>query len=255
IIAVKMCANVVVSLEKDSNTEQHYKKVLARISQIRQMKKNDTIVEIGAAQGRGLIACAKMGYKAIGIEPWDEARNIGYRLAKHENVKIQLLKGTAEKIPLGSESCELVLANSVIEHVIDAQAAFNEIFRILKPEGVFWFFTASSMCPKQGEISGFPFFGWYPDRIKRKIMYWAKTNKPELIGYTETPAINWFTPRKARLMLAKAHFKRIYDRWDLRTYSEWDSLHKVILWTIKSNGIARSIANMLKSACEYSAVK
>ena len=236
-------------------TEAHVKTVLARLRQLCSFASNATVLDVGAGQGLALIACAREGLKAIGVEPWEQARQTGLRLAEHEGVEIKLLAGKAESIPLPSSVCDVVLANTVIEHVIDAAAAFAEVYRILKPGGVFWFSTVSSLCPHQSEISGFPFFGWYPNWLKVRIMIWAKTNKPSLIGYTETPALNWFTPWKARQMLNCAGFKRIYDRWEIRLPSEGDAVCRAITRIIRAYALAKLCADILIPGCAYAAVK
>jgi ubiquinone/menaquinone biosynthesis C-methylase UbiE len=236
-------------------SEIYAKTLLARFSQICPLKAGATVVDIGAAQGRFLIGCVRQGFEAIGIEPFAEAREVGFRLAKHEGVDIKLLAGKGESIPLPSERCDVVTATSVIEHVEDAQAVFNEAYRILKPGGVFWFSTASSVCPLQMEISGFPLFGWYPNWIKLRIMNWAKLNKPHLVGYTTTPAIHWFTPWKARRMLSKAGFKRVYDRWDIRLLSEGGKIYKIGLSIVRSCALTKLIADIFCMGCAYAAVK
>jgi len=229
--------------------------VLRRLERIRPIPSGASILDVGAAQGMLLIVCAERGLRAVGVEPWDEAREIGGRLSEHVGVPITIHAGTAEALPVESESFDIVHANSVIEHVLDAQAAFNEAYRALKPGGIFWFSTASSLCPIQHEISSFPLFGWYPDRLKRRIMEWAKTNRPELVGHAQTPAIHWFTPWKARRMLRKTGFSRVYDRWDLRLESEGGRLYRVALRIIKLSSATKLIADVIISGCSYAAVK
>jgi 2-polyprenyl-3-methyl-5-hydroxy-6-metoxy-1,4-benzoquinol methylase len=186
-------------------SEDYAGKILTRLRSIRPLDpESTTVVDIGAAQGRFVIGCARLGYRAIGIEPWVPAREMAAQLARRAGMDVQILPGTAEATGLPSNQFDVITAASVIEHVKDAQAAFNEAYRILRPGGIFWFCTASSRCPRQHEIDGFPFFGWYPHSLKRRIMAWTQKNKPHLIGHTEAPAINWFTPRKARRMLQQA---------------------------------------------------
>jgi 2-polyprenyl-3-methyl-5-hydroxy-6-metoxy-1,4-benzoquinol methylase len=242
-------------LEKLPSTRHYARTILGRLSRIHPIYPNAVIVDIGAAQGRFLIACSELGFQAIGIEPWYGAREIATCLAEHEGVRITILAGVAEELPLKDESCHIVHASSVVEHVSSAQAVFNEAWRVLKPNGIFWFSTASSMCPRQCEISGFPLFGWYPDRLKQHIMEYAKMYKPHLIGYTETPAIHWFTPWKARRMLRQAGFSQVYDRWDLRLPSEGGWIYRKALNVVKSSGITKFIANVLVPACSYAALK
>jgi hypothetical protein len=144
---------------------------------------------------------------------------------------------------------------SVIEHVLDVEGAFAEASRVLRPGGVFWFYTASSMCPRQQEIRGFPLFGWYPDRLKRRIMAWAKENRPSLVGNTQTPAINWFTPRKARRMLRVAGFSRVYDQWDIPRLPEDSAMKRSVIAFIASTPLTKFVGNLLRPGCIYLAVK
>jgi ubiquinone/menaquinone biosynthesis C-methylase UbiE len=197
-----------------------------------------------------------MGYRSIGIEPSDEARQVAVELIASTGVEATVVPGTAEATGLPDNSADVVCAKSVVEHVDDAQAAFNEIYRILRPGGIFWFATASSRCPRQMEISGFPMFGWYPDRLKRRIMAWAKVNRPELVGRTEHPAIHWFTPAKARRMLRAAGFTGpIWDRWDLRRPEEGGARYRFLLRLAKHSSATKLLADMLVPGCGFAVVK
>jgi len=165
-----------------------------------------------------------------------------------------MVEGAAEAIPLGDASVDVVHARSVIEHVVNAQRSFEEAFRVLRPGGVFWFGTASSMCPRQDEIFGFPLFSWYPDPLKRRVMQWCNANRPELIGHG-VPAMHWFTPWKARRMLRKAGFSKVYDRWDLRLPSEGGRSYRLALRAIRQVPGARIAADVIVAGCSYAAVK
>lgn len=124
-----------------------------------------------------------------------------------------------------------------------------------KPGGLFWFSSASSICPIQGEISGFPFFGWYPDNIKTKIMIWSKNNHPELIGYTDHPAMHWWTPSNTRRRLKTAGFDKIWDRWDLRHPSEDNGILRIMIGFAKRFNYFRIIGDMISPGCSYAARK
>jgi SAM-dependent methyltransferase len=147
------------------------------------------------------------------------------------------------------------VTNSVLEHVIDLNVCLSEISRVLAPGGLLWFETASSMSPFQHEIQRFPFFGWYPDPLKKRIMAWAAENRPDLVGYTRTPAIHWFSDRTARARLRRAGLKLVADRWQLRREDEGGPVYATALRVIRSNWLARRIANIAISECAYAAVK
>ena len=228
---------------------------LARLQRIKPLSPDMSIVDVGSARGGYVIALARQGYRVYGVDPLDKSRAIAERLAEQEGVSVTFLKGVAEKLPLETESVDVVHCNSVIEHVDDAQAAFNEAYRVLKPGGIYWFSTASSLCPRQSEIRRFPLFGWYPDPLKQRIMAWARDNKPHLVGYASKPAVHWFTPAKAHRMLHRAGFERIFDRWDLRLPSEGGTSYSVLLRIIRMSKVTKTLADVCISGCAYATIK
>jgi SAM-dependent methyltransferase len=237
-------------------TDAHVSKILARVKRIAPLAEGGaSVLDIGAAQGLFLTCCSRRGLRAVGIEPWPAARSAAEEIARRQGVEISILPGVAERLPFSAGEFDLVHANSVIEHVADARAVFGEVHRVLKPGGLFWFATASSRCPRQHEIAGFPLFGWYPDRLKRRIMAWARVRRPGLIGGTEFPAVNWFTPSKARRMLAEAGFARVVDRWDFRLPEEGGRLYRAALAVIRAAPGARLLADVLIEGCNFAAVK
>ena len=234
---------------------RHARAVIDRLRRVANIPKAARVLDIGSAQGYFLIECKRMGFDAVGVEPYTPAIDVSMSLASEMGVQIDVRRGDAQALPFDSGTFDIVHANSVIEHVADAREAFSEAYRVLKPGGVFWLLTASSLSPMQSEIRGFPAFGWYPDALKRRVMYWAKEHKPELIGHTGAPAIHWFTPRKARRMLRAAGFKRIFDRWDLRGADEGGRAYRVLLSVIRSSPATKFMADVAIPACSYAAVK
>lgn len=213
------------------------------------------ILEVGAAQGRALIALSRLGHDVYGIEPYTPAIKVADMLAAAENVKIDIREGRAEKIPFDARSFDLILAFAVMEHVQDIEQSLREISRVLKPGGIFWFSSASSMCPWQFEIKGFPLFGWYPDHLKKKIMKWAADNKPEFIGYTDHPALHWWTPSNAKRRLNQAGFDQVLDRWDLHLSEEINGWRGIATEYAKRHKFVRRLGDLMVPGCSYAARK
>jgi SAM-dependent methyltransferase len=213
------------------------------------------VLDVGAANGLQVAAWQELGFRASGVEPWEAARANAQALAGRLGVTLDIAAGTAESLPFPDGTFDLVAAKSVVEHVEDVDRAFAEAYRVLKPGGVFWFYTASAMCPVQSEIRGFPLFGWYPDGCRRRIMEWAKVHRPALVGGTTRPAVHWFTPWKARRLLRRQGFGRVCDRWDLRRPEEHGRAGQLVLRLIRTGAVTRFAANVLAPGCGYAAVK
>lgn len=229
--------------------------VFSRLGRIVTLLDHARVLDVGTASGGFLVACSQLGYWCEGIEPCEEARLSAIKLSKHLGIPIHVVDGTAESIPYDTNTFDVVHASSVIEHVLDVEKAFEEICRVLKPGGVFWFNAASAMCPRQSEIRGFPLFGWYPDPLKRRIMNWVKDAKPHLVGYTRAPAINWFTPSKAHSLLRRHGFRQVYDRWDLRGADEGGRIYGRALRMIRSTKLSKTLADIMVPGCSYAAIK
>lgn len=231
----------------------HAESLVRALRKIASLPEGSSVLDVGAAQGRFLIHMADLGFNAWGVEPWSQARDIALMLSQQANVNISIVAGKAENLPFDDDRFDLVHASSVIEHVQNPAAAFREAHRVLKKGGVYWFFTASSMCPRQQEIKRFPLFGWYPDTLKRRIMLWARDNCPRLVGMSGSPALNWFTPSKARRMLRDVGFEQIYDRWDLASPSGVILTGAISL--IRRVRLLRLLGNVCVSGCAYAAIK
>lgn len=73
----------------------------------------------------------------VGLDPDWQA------IARHRTIEKRAV-GIVERLPFGSENFDLVTANVVVEHLKHPALAFAEIFRVLRPDGVFIFRTPSA---------------------------------------------------------------------------------------------------------------
>jgi len=238
--------------ERLAETQQWTDSILARLAPYLPDGSLD-ILDVGAAQGRSVLALRQRGHRAAGVEPSPEAIEISRELAERYDTPLEIREGGAEQLPFEDERFDLVIATSVIEHVSDLDRSLREIHRVLRPNGIFWFNAASSMSPRQAEISVFPLFGWYPLAVKRRIMWWAVANRPAWVGHTEHPAINWFTPWSARRALVRAGFVRVWDRWDL--YERQPTRSGKLVELARRSRAARIAGDVVVAGCSYAAQK
>ena len=84
-------------------------------------------IEIGVGTGR---FAAPLGIK-LGVEPSPKMREIA------EKRGIKVIDSVAEKLPFGNESFDYALMVTTLCFLDDVDVSFNEVYRILKPTGVF----------------------------------------------------------------------------------------------------------------------
>ncbi len=100
-----------------------------------------TAVDIGCGAGMDLLLAAQAvgsDGRAIGVdmtEAMAERARTGAKSLGLANVEVRL--GDAMSLPIESESVDVVLSNGVLNLTPDKEQAFGEVFRILKPGGLF----------------------------------------------------------------------------------------------------------------------
>ncbi|MFI5695388.1 class I SAM-dependent methyltransferase [Kribbella sp. NPDC051586] len=93
-----------------------------------------TVADVGSGTGRFTPSLAQtFGGPVYGVEPFARMREIAERDATHPAVIY--LAGSAERLPLPDDSCDLVLLFLSFHHVQDRSAAARELARVLRPGG------------------------------------------------------------------------------------------------------------------------
>ncbi|OGD74464.1 MAG: hypothetical protein A2Y64_01750 [Candidatus Coatesbacteria bacterium RBG_13_66_14] len=225
--------------------------LLRRLGRFKRLETGARIVDVGCAAGVMVLVLKRRGYDAVGVEPDRRARETAQRLSAKLGEEIPVLEGRAEALPLPDASCDLVIASSVLEHAADLELSLREARRVLKSDGALWFYSTSALCPRQHEIRGFPLFGWYPLRLKRRFMRWAVRRRPELVGHTANPALHWFTPGLTRRLLQRAGFGRIINRWRLRLPEEGGRVYRLALKLIQTLPPLRFLADVFVPDSAY----
>lgn len=124
----------------------------------------DTVVDLGSGAGNDcFVARAYTGPagRVIGIDftpaMIEKARKNAEK-SGYENV--EFIEGDIENIPLGGASVDVVVSNCVLNLVPDKSNVYDEIFRILKPEGHF-------------SISDVVLVGELPEALKKNAEMYA----------------------------------------------------------------------------------
>lgn len=102
---------------------------------------SEIVLDIGCGSGAAVRAIASnlsTGH-VTGIDPTPKMLEIATELTVKDNSfqRVKFLLAGAEKIPVESESCDLVLAVNTLHHWVNVNDGLNEVLRILKPSGRF----------------------------------------------------------------------------------------------------------------------
>jgi ubiquinone/menaquinone biosynthesis C-methylase UbiE len=97
-------------------------------------------LDIGAGNGIASYALAKDGWQVEALEP-DASKLVGVgairQLASECNLPINAVQEFGEKLPFADNCFNLVFARQVLHHAQDLSQLCREIYRVLKPGGVF----------------------------------------------------------------------------------------------------------------------
>jgi arsenite methyltransferase len=103
------------------------------------IRPGDVVVDVGSGSGTDVINSALKvgsGGKVYGVDMTDEMiRKAGENISTANLSNAAILTANAESLPFPAATVDVVTSNGVLNLVPDKAAAFQEIFRILKPGG------------------------------------------------------------------------------------------------------------------------
>jgi len=156
------------------------------------------IVDVGCGGGLVTESVAKLVPRGsvVGIDISEPSLGIARAHAKSQGVKNLIYKiGSIYEIPIESSSADLVIVSDVLEHLENVDDAILEVYRILKPGGIFVFDTIAR--------SWWSFLSTY---------FVAQ----EVLGLVEPRAHDWFmfiNPEELEKELVHAGFKTDRNEW------------------------------------------
>lgn len=157
----------------------------------------------------------RKGYDAVGVEPVSVFVEAGQ---KYVGDPERILRGAAENIPLETGSLDLVVAETVLEHVDSLEKSMAEMFRVLAPGGLLYVYTTNRLrFSPLGRAEEFkvPFYNWLPDLIKECYVFHHLHFDPTLAHYTSRPAVHWYSYAELCKIGRRAGFSQFYSVIDL----------------------------------------
>jgi 2-polyprenyl-3-methyl-5-hydroxy-6-metoxy-1,4-benzoquinol methylase len=172
------------------------------------------VLDIACGPGVFSEFLAEHGADVWGVDFDHTLAATAHRRLSPDGTRQRFVAARVEQLPYRDGTFDACVADSLLEHVPDWQQTLREAERVLRPGGMLVFYTANRLHPFTREINHFPFYPWLPERLKRVILRYVMAHRPDLVNYTEFPAVNWFTYRQMQRFLTDLGFE-VRTRLDL----------------------------------------
>lgn len=191
--------------------EEQVQKLLRLASRFRPVGTGTRILEVGIGTGWFLIFCAGKGLECVGLDISPQLIGFVRERAEQNGVHLDLRLGNIEETVLDPAAFDIVVAESVFEHVEDWRRGLANVAASLRPGGVLILSSTNRFSPRSGEYPPLPFYGWLPNRIR----YWLRRTLegPDVMRLGID--FHQFTYRILRRALKDTGFSRVYDITDL----------------------------------------
>ncbi len=98
------------------------------------------VLVLGCGGGQDAIALARRGAQVVGIDLSDAQIRFARALAQKEGLDVPFVQGSVEELPdVDAESHDIVVSSHALNYVEHADLCFSEVFRVLRPGGLFVF--------------------------------------------------------------------------------------------------------------------
>jgi SAM-dependent methyltransferase len=205
-----------LELDRRPDHEPEIRRLLKSLDRLVDVKRIRKILVVGCGPRPETVRVLRdLHYEAVGLEPV----KILARAAREYMGEMQhILEAPAEDIPFENASQDLVIAETVLEHVDSLERSLAEMFRILVPGGLLYVYTTNrlrfSLLGRAEEFK-VPFYNWLPDLVKECFVFQHLHFDPTLAHYTSRPAVHWYSYAELCKLGRRAGFSQFYSVIDL----------------------------------------
>jgi len=145
--------------------EERFQKLLRLASRFRPLEAGTRLLEVGIGTGWFLMLSARRGLECVGLDISPQVIAFVRTRAEQNGVSLDLRLGNIEETVLEREAFDVVMAESVFEHVEDWRRGLANVAACLRPGGVLILTSTNRFSPRSGEYP-LPFYGWLPNRLR-----------------------------------------------------------------------------------------
>lgn len=194
------------SEKKLEDREQRFDHFMRQFKEFRDVDENTKILEIGVGSGWFALLSKQRGMNYTGIEISKQLVEFAIKRGQEYNLEPNIRLGNVEDADLGENEFDIVLAYSTFEHVEHWEKGIENIFRALKPGGLFYFYSTNRFSFKSSEYK-FPLYGWMPNWMRFKLRVARQGPGVMKLGID----FNQFTHPQLRRAFKKVGFSSVMD--------------------------------------------
>lgn len=197
-------ANKDIKLDDYKNT---FDVMFERIRKFRDINRDSKILEIGVGIGYFPLLCKKEGITCKGLEISPQLIEFARQLGQKYGIEPDIELGNIEETDIGTSEYDVIVAETVFEHVEHWQKGLKRVFNALKTGGVLVFVSTNKFSLKSTEYN-FPFYGWLPDKWR----YWFRRRLQGDDIMKLGIDFNQFTYSGLRRFFKETGFSNVLDR-------------------------------------------
>ena len=188
--------------------------MLRNLDQLIDLERRKRILIVGCGpRPEPLRLLRERGFEALGVEPVGDFVDAARR---HLDDDAAVLEGSAESLPTPDASQDVVILESVLEHVESVGTSLAEAYRVLGPGGVAYITTTNRLhLSRNGEFN-VRLYQWLPGLVKESYVFHHLHHDPRLANATERPAVHWFTYSQLCRLGREAGFFKFYSLLDVK---------------------------------------
>lgn len=235
-----------------SSQEPAFDHLLRYLQPFKKIDASLNMLEVGTGMGWGPTIAKKRGLRFRGLEISPVLAEAAREYGRQQGYEPDIVVGNVENADLGENVYDVVIANSVFEHVEYWRQGLERVYRALKPGGALFFESTNKFAVISGEYAPLPFYGALPDPLRyrfRKMLHGADIMKNGI-------DFHQFNYPLLRRTFGEIGFRQCYDRVELVDPAQVGSqLRRQVLALCKQSGVLKSVVLTFFEATTFVCLK
>jgi SAM-dependent methyltransferase len=221
--------------------ERDFDVFLRRMAAFRPLQPADQVFEVGVGTGWFLIQLQRHGFPNVaGIEHNPQYVEHAKALGREHGVELDIASQGIEA-GLPSAAFDVVVAQSVFEHVPDYEAGLRACHSALRPGGALYFYSTNKWVWRSGEFPQIPGYSWLP--YKGREMVRVRHHGGRHIVEAAGVDFNQFTHHGLARVLQRIGFREVHDLVDIWQRGEMSPKKQRVLASAPGRWAARTFAS------------